>query len=196
MHSPLRHVPRRLAALSAVAALTLSACGDDSPTLAARPAPVATSAPAGPAAAGVVVDTVWARSSPTMARAGAVYLTVDNPGAEVDALLGAEVGASVAGRIELHEMVATAPERDGGMSTTPMGGQHDSAGSGGMMTMQPVERVEISPGGTVTLAPGGYHLMLLDLVEPLEVGDRFEVTLSFERAGDVTVTADVRDSAP
>lgn len=185
MHSPFRS---RIVIATAAATLVLAACGDDSATSSDADTPSAETA----AAAGVAVDVVWARSSPAMARAGAVYLTVSNPGTEPDALIGATVDASVAARIELHETVA-----DGGhmAGTTPMG-QHGGDASAAMMMMQPVDRVEIAAGATATLAPGGDHLMVFDLVEPLEVGDRFEVTLSFERAGDVTVTADVRDSAP
>ncbi|MEZ5181952.1 MAG: copper chaperone PCu(A)C [Acidimicrobiales bacterium] len=65
---------------------------------------------------------------------------------------------------------------------------------GGAMTMQPVDSIELPAGEEVSLEPGGYHIMLLDLVAPLEVGDTFEITLTFENAGEVTVTAEVRDA--
>lgn len=171
------------------AVLLLAACGDDSSTANDSPSP-ALAAPTTQAApvVGVAVDGVWARTSPSMARAGAVYLTVSNPGDQPDALVGATVDASVAARIELHEIAAA-----GEMGSATTAGGH---GDAGMMTMQHVDRVEIAAGATVALAPGGYHLMLFDLTEPLVEGDRFDVTLSFEHAGDVTVTADVRDSAP
>ena len=45
------------------------------------------------------------------------------------------------------------------------------------------------------LAPGGYHVMLMNLVEPLEVGDTVHVTLEFERAGEVMIAAPVTDGA-
>jgi hypothetical protein len=47
----------------------------------------------------------------------------------------------------------------------------------------------------VALEPGGYHIMLLDLVAPLEAGTTLEVTLTFEESGEQVVTADVRDAA-
>ena len=50
----------------------------------------------------------------------------------------------------------------------------------------------IEPGKTVKLAPGGYHLMLLDLKTPLKQGDKVPVTLEFEKAGKVKLTLDVQ----
>jgi hypothetical protein len=46
----------------------------------------------------------------------------------------------------------------------------------------------------VSLEPGGYHIMLLDLAEPLEDGDTFELTLRFEQAGEMDLTVDVREN--
>jgi copper(I)-binding protein len=61
------------------------------------------------------------------------------------------------------------------------------------MTMRPLENgLTIEPGKTVALAPGGYHLMMLDLKAPLKQGDKLPVTLQFEKAGTVAVTLDVQ----
>jgi copper(I)-binding protein len=58
---------------------------------------------------------------------------------------------------------------------------------------RPVENgLTIEPGKTVKLAPGGYHLMMMDLKEPLKQGDKVPVTLEFEKAGKVTVSLDVQ----
>ena len=59
--------------------------------------------------------------------------------------------------------------------------------------MRPVENgLTIEPGKTVKLAPGGYHLMMTDLMkQPLKRGDKVPVTLEFEKAGKVTVSLDV-----
>ncbi len=62
-----------------------------------------------------------------------------------------------------------------------------------MMTMQPVDSVPVPAGETVELKPGGYHVMLLDVQKELVPGDTIEVTLTFELAGEVTVTAEVRE---
>ena len=65
-----------------------------------------------------------------------------------------------------------------------------------MMEMVPVDRIELPAGATASLQPGGYHVMLLDLVAPLAEGDQLELTLSFELAGEIVVTAVVGDGAP
>jgi periplasmic copper chaperone A len=63
----------------------------------------------------------------------------------------------------------------------------------GVMTMRPLDQgLTIEPGKTVKLAPGGYHLMLLDLKSPLKRGDKVPVTLEFEKAGNVRLSFDVQ----
>jgi copper(I)-binding protein len=63
----------------------------------------------------------------------------------------------------------------------------------GVMTMRPLDKgLAIEPGKTVKLAPGGYHLMLLDLKSPLKQGDKVPVTLEFEKAGKVKLSLDVQ----
>jgi copper(I)-binding protein len=69
-------------------------------------------------------------------------------------------------------------------------------GSSPMMEMRPVDRIVIPHGQTVMLQPGGYHVMLMDLAAPLEASSQIRVTLTFEHAGQIAVTADVRDTAP
>jgi copper(I)-binding protein len=64
--------------------------------------------------------------------------------------------------------------------------------SDGVMKMRPVEGgLAIEPGKTVKLAPGGYHLMMMDLKNPLKQGEKLPITLQFEKAGKVAVTLDV-----
>jgi copper(I)-binding protein len=61
------------------------------------------------------------------------------------------------------------------------------------MTMRPLDKgLAIEPGKTVKLAPGGYHLMLMDLKGPFKQGDKVPVTLEFEKAGKVTLSFDVQ----
>ena len=58
----------------------------------------------------------------------------------------------------------------------------------GVMTMRALDKgLPIEPGKTVKLAPGGYHLMLMDLKTPLKQGDKVPLTLEFEKAGKVTL---------
>jgi hypothetical protein len=78
-------------------------------------------------------------------------------------------------------------------STTTMGGDMGSDDMGGMMTMRQVPSIEVPADGSVELKPGGLHIMLLDVKKTLAVGDTIEVTLTFENAGEVTATAEVRE---
>ncbi|MGA0957927.1 MAG: copper chaperone PCu(A)C, partial [Ilumatobacteraceae bacterium] len=62
--------------------------------------------------------------------------------------------------------------------------------------MREVEGIDIMGGAMFMLKPGGYHVMIFDLVAPLEIGQTFDVTLTFEKAGDVIVPVEVREDAP
>lgn len=119
-------------------------------------------------ASDVMVMGAFARASATpVAKAGAAYFTVMNHGEAADRLVA--VTSPAASRVQLH--------------LTRMDGD--------VMRMEPVDRLEIPPGGKVELRPGGFHLMLTGLVAPLKEGDTFEVVLQFQNAGDVKVTIPV-----
>jgi hypothetical protein len=121
----------------------------------------------------IEVQDVWARTSAGMQNAGAAYMTLVGGDAD-DRLVAVAVPASIAAMAEIHETV---------MAT-------DGSGS---MSMQQVGAIDIPAGGTVALAPGGYHVMMMNLAEPLVSGSAFELTLTFETAGDRTVTVTVKD---
>lgn len=71
---------------------------------------------------------------------------------------------------------------------------HESRMEQGLMTMRPVEGgLEVPSGGTLTLAPGGYHVMLLD-PPPLQQGDVVRVTLRWSGYGDMTIDVPVVDA--
>jgi copper(I)-binding protein len=117
----------------------------------------------------LVITQAWSRATPNGAKIGSGYLTIENKGAAPDRLVG--VSADVAGKVEVHEM----------------------AMKDGVMTMRPLEAgLAIDPGKTVKLAPGGFHLMMFDLKNPLKQGDALPVTLEFEKAGKVKVSLDVQ----
>ena len=214
------HRRRTLRAAIAVLAVTglVAACGDDD-----EPAATDDAAETGSEAAPEIeVTSAWARTSPRTADAGAVYLEITNDGDVDDALVGASVDSAVAATTEVHETVAVEPgatdgdddadddgmDDDGmddddmddaddadGMDDGDDGDDGDMSDGAGMMEMRPVDRIEIPAGATVALEPGGYHIMLLELVAPLEAGTTIEVTLTFEESGEQVVTADVRDAA-
>jgi copper(I)-binding protein len=117
----------------------------------------------------LVITQAWSRATPNGAKIGGGYLTIVNTGSAPDKLVG--VSADIAGKIEVHEM----------------------AMNDGVMKMRPLDQgLAIEPGKTVKLAPGGYHLMMMDLKNPLKQGDKVPVTLQFEKAGKVQVTLDVQ----
>ena len=66
---------------------------------------------------------------------------------------------------------------------------HDHINEGGIMKMRRVDGIKLSGEQTVTLKPGGYHLMLMDLKQPLKQGGKLPLTLVFEKAGEVAVEA-------
>lgn len=115
------------------------------------------------------IEHPWSRATPAGAKVAAGYVTITNKGTVPDRLVG--VSTSVAGKVEVHEM----------------------AMKNGVMTMRPLSGgLPIEPGKTVTLAPGGYHIMFMDLKTPLKQDDKISATLAFEKAGKVDVTFDVQ----
>ena len=116
----------------------------------------------------LVISQAWTRATPGGAKTGGGFVTIENKGSAPDKLIGAS--ADGAGKIEVHEMTT----------------------DNGVMKMRPVEGgLAIEPGKTVKLAPGGYHLMMMDLKSPLKQGDKMPLTLEFEKAGKVAVSLDV-----
>jgi copper(I)-binding protein len=106
----------------------------------------------------------WTRATPPAARVGGGYLTLTNKGQTADRLVGGSSPAS--GRVEIHTMEVT----------------------DGVMKMRELANgLTLSPGETVKLEPGGFHLMLIDLKAPIGEGAKVPVTLRFEHAGSVEV---------
>lgn len=182
--NPRNYNPRptgRILAATFVFTSLLAACGSDAQS------DDTTTAPAG---GSIAASSIWARTSPVVAKAGAVYMTLDNTTGVDDALVGVRVDPSVAETAELHETVAV--ETDA--SSPTMTGAMDAGEP--VMEMRPVDRIVVPANGSVALAPGGYHIMLMELVSPLTVGSTVPLTLTFENAGEQDVIANVRDAAP
>lgn len=115
------------------------------------------------------ISAAWARAMLPGQPAGGGYLSVTNKGAVADRLTGAS--SPTAGKVEVHEMKI---END-------------------VMVMRPVDGgLEIAPGATVELKPGGFHLMFMSVTEPFVEGGAVPVTLEFEKAGKVEVSLPVQ----
>ena len=106
----------------------------------------------------------WARATPPSAPAGGGFLKITNTGTSPDRPISARSPA--ADIVQVHEMKM----------------------DGSVMRMREVEKgLELPAGGSVTLAPGGYHLMMMGLKGPLKQGSTVPVTLVFEKAGTIDV---------
>lgn len=141
---------------------------------------------------GVTVSDVWSRVTAPGATTGAVYATIDSPGD--NKLVSASVPAEIAAKTEIHETT-------GGESSDSMPGDSqgdstsmDEGAAGPMMGMKPVQSIDLPAGETVTLEPGGYHIMLLDLAKPVKDGDSIPVTLEFENGDPVEVDATAKEA--
>ena len=115
----------------------------------------------------ITVRSIWARATPPGAETAAVYLTLANHGKAEDKLVA--VSTPVAG----------------------MAGLHTEIMDNRVMKMRPLKSVDVKPGGTATLKPGGRHIMLMELKQPLKQGDHFPMTLTFEHAPPLTVQVEV-----
>ena len=119
----------------------------------------------------LVIMAPWARATIGQVKTGAVYLSVINHGAAGDRLLA--VSTPVAAKAQLHSNIV----------------------EDGVMKMRPVEAIDIEAKGSATLEPGGVHVMLMGVRNPLEEGDAFAMTLTFETAGSVDVEVHVQGIA-
>jgi copper(I)-binding protein len=106
----------------------------------------------------------WSRATPKGATVAGGYMKITNTGKTPDRLIGGSTAA--APKFEIHEMSM----------------------DGGVMKMRMLPKgIEIKPGQTVELKPGGYHLMFVGITAPLEQGKRVKGTLEFEKAGKIEV---------
>jgi copper(I)-binding protein len=141
--------------------------------LAALAAAVAAAAAANDYTLGTIsVEHPHARATAPGQPVGGGYLAIVNRGPTADRLVGASA-PTVVQRVEVHEM-----RREGDV-----------------MRMREVGAIALPPGRTVRLEPGGLHLMLMGLKAPLAAGQRFPMTLMFEKAGSLQVEVGVEADA-
>lgn len=182
------------AAMNVLVALAMTACAlpvlaaDAGTAPASRKAAAATAKPAGgsgtaPAAGKTaakkpaktkkapvtppVISAAWISESPPVARNNAAFVTLTN-GPVRDALVGVSTPAAEAA--ELHEMSM----------------------AGGLMRMQRLPLINLAPNQKLNFMPGGRHIMLINMKQPLKAGDKVPLSLKFRKAGTITVQADVR----
>jgi copper(I)-binding protein len=125
----------------------------------------------------------WARPTPAGATNGVVYLSVTSD--VDDEIIGAVVPPTIALRAELHETMTDAGA-----------GGHHGGGDGATMSMGEVERVSIGAGSTVEFEPGGNHVMLVGIAEPLERGETFTLQLMMSSGRTIETDVAVADNPP
>lgn len=116
---------------------------------------------------GVTVSKPWARATPGGAKVGAAYLELSAAAGAGDKLVAAK--SPVAGVVELH----THAQVDG------------------VMKMRKIDDIPIEAGKNVVFKPGGLHIMLTELKQPLKEGETIDLTLVFEKAGEIPVKVPV-----
>jgi copper(I)-binding protein len=117
----------------------------------------------------VTISDPWARVTTENQTMGAAYMKIESESA--DKLIKAEVDPSIAGHAELHKAMMAEGDKMG------------------KMTMKQVTSIAVP----AELKPGGFHVMLIDLKKPIVKGEKVELTLTFEHAGEKTVTAVAKD---
>lgn len=114
-----------------------------------------------------MISDAWTRPTATGMPMGVAYFTITNNTGVDDALIAATTPA--AAHVEMHE----------------------TSIEDGMARMRPLTEIPVREGGRVAVAPGGIHLMLVDLAQPLVAGSRVPLTLEFRHAGKLTVELSV-----
>lgn len=117
-------------------------------------------------AADLEASGAFIRAAPKMPT-GAGFVTIKNTGKQDDKLVAAS--ATVSKSVELHTHIK----------------------DGEIMRMRQVQSIAVPAGGAAELKPGGDHIMFIDLKGPLNEGDKVDVTLKFEKGGDLKITMPV-----
>ncbi len=114
----------------------------------------------------LAISNAWSRATPSATANAAVYFTVTDKG-DPDTLTGASTPVAATARL------------------------HESKSVDGVMQMRPVDSLAVDKDHPITLAPGGYHLMLTGMKQQLKAGDTFPLTLTFAHAGPISTTVKV-----
>lgn len=162
----LRYAAAALLALGAMA--TAVACGGDDDDDDTKPTAAATTAVTPAAVKGdISIENPFARA--TTNDVSAVYMTIRNGGTTADKLVSAKIDTAIAGTVEVHETIT----------------------EGATSKMQKVAGIDVPAKGTAELKSGGYHIMLLNVKREIKEGETLDVTVVFEKAGEITVKTKV-----
>ncbi|MTI42699.1 hypothetical protein JM93_02910 [Roseibium hamelinense] len=116
----------------------------------------------------LIIENTWTRATPPRAKAGGGFITITNNGSKEDRLVAAT--SPVSPRVELHEMAVN---------------------DGVMQMRELADGITIPAGETISLEPGGLHIMFMGIGEGFKQGSQVPVTLSFEHGGDIEVNLSV-----
>lgn len=116
----------------------------------------------------VVVNDPYIRAVPPVVRTTAAFMQLQSSDSVERFLVGAATPVAAAVELHMHTM------------------------DDGVMRMRQIPHVHLPPNQTVALEPGGLHIMLFDLKEPLKAGDQVPITLTFEDGSTKEVSAVVR----
>jgi copper(I)-binding protein len=121
----------------------------------------------------IQIDHPYARATVAQQTSGGAYFGLENKGKQDDKLI--KVSSSVAKSVEIHTMEM----------------------AGDVMKMREVDQIELKAGSKISMKPGGgYHIMLIGLNQTLAAGDKFSMTLQFEKAGKIDVVVVVEAATP
>ena len=115
----------------------------------------------------IQISSAWSRPTVNLKLPGSAYLSIKNFGSKNDSLTAVET--PIAKKAELHNHIIEK----------------------GIMKMRRISIIDLPPNSTTTLKPGGIHIMLFKLNKMLEVGQNFPLNLTFKRAGNIEIMANV-----
>jgi periplasmic copper chaperone A len=116
----------------------------------------------------LTVEDLYIRATPPNSKNTAAFMVIKNSAQKDIKLLA--IDTNIADRVELHHHVMEA----------------------GLMKMRRVKELAIKPGGLVSLQPGGYHLMLFNLQQPLKEGQSVTLSLSFDNGQQLILDAPIK----
>ena len=115
----------------------------------------------------LMASSAWSRPTASAAMAGVIYVTITDSGAPTSLV---NVSTPVAAQSQMHQSLM----------------------QNGMMEMLPVKSLPVAPGLPIRFSPGGYHIMLVGMMQPLSVGQTFPLTLTFANGTRITTTVTVQ----